>query len=90
MTCVFIIALALLDCQISSFVDERHLIVLTKNAAYNMYIYYNDVPYVIVNGYKQAQYSVTTAIGLFKSVISSIFVVMSYYLADRFAGYRIF
>ncbi|MDR1540787.1 MAG: ABC transporter permease subunit [Clostridiales bacterium] len=41
-------------------------------------------------GIQQAQYSVATAIGLFKSVISSVFVVMSYYLADQFAGYRIF
>lgn len=41
-------------------------------------------------GIQQAQYSLATAIGLFKSVISAIFVVISYYLADRFAGYRIF
>lgn len=41
-------------------------------------------------GIVQAQYSVATAAGLFKSVISSFFIILSYWLADRFAGYRIF
>jgi len=36
------------------------------------------------------QFSVATAVGLFKSVISLIFISASYYLAYRFANYRIF
>ncbi len=38
----------------------------------------------------QAQYSVGTAVGLFKSVISLIMVTISYLLADKAANYRIF
>jgi len=41
-------------------------------------------------GLVNAQYSLSTAAGLFKSVISCVFVVTSYKLADKFAGYRIF
>jgi putative aldouronate transport system permease protein len=41
-------------------------------------------------GIEQAQFSEATAVGLFKSVISLIFVSLSYYLASRFANYRIF
>lgn len=41
-------------------------------------------------GFKQTQYSLSTAAGLFKSVISLVFILASYYLADRFAGYRVF
>ena len=41
-------------------------------------------------GIEQAQYSLSTAAGLFKSVVSLIFIVASYYLADRYAGYRVF
>lgn len=41
-------------------------------------------------GLEQAQYSVSTAVGLFKSVISIIMVSMSNYLAGRFANYRVF
>ena len=41
-------------------------------------------------GIEQAQYSLSTAAGLFKSGVSLIFIVASYYLADRFAGYRVF
>ena len=37
-----------------------------------------------------AQYGVAAAMGLFKSVVSCIFVVLSYWLAYRFANYRIF
>ena len=40
-------------------------------------------------GIEQAQYSVGTAIGLFKSVVSAILIVTSYVLADKLAGYRI-
>ncbi len=46
--------------------------------------------YVYRLGIQQAQYSVGTAIGLFKSVVSCIMVTLSYFLADRVAGYRIF
>jgi len=41
-------------------------------------------------GIEQAQYSLSTAAGLFKSVVSLIFIVTSYYLADKFTGYRVF
>ena len=41
-------------------------------------------------GFENGGYSISTAAGLFKSVISSFFVILSYKLADRFAGYRIF
>jgi putative aldouronate transport system permease protein len=41
-------------------------------------------------GIEQAQYSLSTAAGLFKSAVSLVFVVASYYLADRIAGYRVF
>ncbi|GAG06937.1 unnamed protein product, partial [marine sediment metagenome] len=41
-------------------------------------------------GIEQAQYSLSTAAGLFKSAVSMIFIVASYYLADRLAGYRVF
>jgi len=41
-------------------------------------------------GIEQAQYSLATAAGLFKSIVSLIFIVVSYYLADKFTGYRVF
>ncbi|MDF2649937.1 MAG: sugar transporter permease [Paenibacillus sp.] len=41
-------------------------------------------------GMVDAQYSVATAVGLFKSLVSLLFVSLSYVLAYRFAGYRIF
>lgn len=41
-------------------------------------------------GIESAQYSLATAAGLFKSGVSLVFVVASYALADKFAGYRIF
>jgi putative aldouronate transport system permease protein len=41
-------------------------------------------------GIKQAQYSVGTAVGLFKSVVSAILIGLSQFLADRLAGYRVF
>lgn len=46
--------------------------------------------YVYRLGLEQAQYSVGAAIGLFKSLISCIMVSLSYVLADKVAGYRIF
>lgn len=41
-------------------------------------------------GLEQMQYGVATAVGLFKSVISFIFITISYLLAYRYANYRIF
>lgn len=35
-------------------------------------------------------YGLATAVGLLKSVISTVLIVISYKLADKFAGYRIF
>lgn len=46
--------------------------------------------YVYRLGIQQAQYSVGTAVGMFKSVISAFMILFSYYLADKFAGYRVF
>ena len=46
--------------------------------------------YVYRLGIQQAQYSIGTAVGMFKSVISGVLICMSYYLADRLAGYRVF
>lgn len=41
-------------------------------------------------GMEQMQYGVATAVGLFKSVVSFVFITGSYYMAYRFANYRIF
>ncbi|HEL1811222.1 TPA: sugar ABC transporter permease [Streptococcus suis] len=46
--------------------------------------------YVYRLGIQQAQYSVGAAVGLFKSVVSCIMVVTSYFLAEKFAKYRVF
>lgn len=46
--------------------------------------------YVYRLGVEQAQYSVGTAVGLFKAAVSGTLLCLSYYLADRFAGYRVF
>ncbi|MHA6530126.1 ABC transporter permease [Paenibacillus sp. BAC0078] len=46
--------------------------------------------YVYRLGIQQAQYSVSAAVGLFKSVISCILVGVSYILAYKVANYRIF
>jgi putative aldouronate transport system permease protein len=46
--------------------------------------------YVYRVGLISAQYSVAGAIGLFKAVMGFVLIVIAYYLADRFAGYRIF
>ena len=45
--------------------------------------------YVFRVGLVSAQYSLAGAVGLFKSIIGFVLIVISYYLADRFAGYRI-
>lgn len=41
-------------------------------------------------GMNDAQYSVATAVGVFKSIVSSIMVVFSYWLARKTSDYRIF
>ena len=41
-------------------------------------------------GLIDAQYGAATAVGLFKSIISTIFISTSYYLAYTFSNYRIF
>lgn len=41
-------------------------------------------------GIEDGQFGPSTAVGLFKSIVSMIFVLSSYKLADKFAGYRIF
>lgn len=41
-------------------------------------------------GLQQAQYGIASAVGLFKSVVSLVFISVSYYLAYRLANYRIF
>lgn len=41
-------------------------------------------------GIVEAQYALSTAAGFFKSIVSLIFIVTSYYMADKFAGYRVF
>jgi putative aldouronate transport system permease protein len=41
-------------------------------------------------GLTQAQYGLATAVGLLKSVISFILIVISYKLASKYANYRIF
>ncbi|MFC5405639.1 ABC transporter permease [Cohnella soli] len=46
--------------------------------------------YVFRIGIQKAQYGIATAIGLFKSVVSLVFISLSYFLAYRFANYRIF
>ncbi|GGD72549.1 ABC transporter permease [Paenibacillus nasutitermitis] len=46
--------------------------------------------YVFRIGMVDTQYGVATAVGLFKSVVSCIFISISYVLAYRLANYRIF
>lgn len=46
--------------------------------------------YVYRIGLVNLQYSLGTAVGLFKSVISFVLIIIAYKLADRFAGYKIF
>ena len=46
--------------------------------------------YVYRMGLANLQYSFGTAVGLLKSVVSFVLIVLSYKLADQFAGYRIF
>lgn len=46
--------------------------------------------YVYRLGLIDMQYSLSTAIGLLKSVVSSALIIVSYWLANKFAGYKIF
>ena len=46
--------------------------------------------YVYRMGLVKLQFSFGTAVGLLKSVVSFALIILSYKLADRFAGYRIF
>lgn len=46
--------------------------------------------YVYRMGLINLQYSFATAVGLLKSVVSFVLIIVSYILADRYAGYRIF
>lgn len=41
-------------------------------------------------GIVETRFAISTAAGFFKSIISMIFVSLSYLLADRWAGYRVF
>jgi putative aldouronate transport system permease protein len=46
--------------------------------------------YVYRTGLIQGQYSLGTAVGLFKTVISLILIGISYWVASKYANYRIF
>ncbi len=46
--------------------------------------------YVYRMAFVSYQFSLSTAIGLTKSIVSFVLISLSYWLADRFAGYRIF
>jgi len=46
--------------------------------------------YIFRVGIEHAQFSLGAAVGLFRAVISGILIAASFYLADRFAGYRVF
>lgn len=60
---------------------------------YNVLVYESaDIidTYVYRMGLIQAQFSVATAVGLLKSCISAALILASYFMARRFANYRIF
>ena len=46
--------------------------------------------FVYRTGLIDLKYSLATAVGVFKSAISLLMISVSYFLADHFAGYRIF
>ena len=46
--------------------------------------------WVYRSGLKGAQYSLGAAVGLFRSVVSFVMLTLSYYLAYKFADYRVF
>ena len=46
--------------------------------------------FVYRQGILQAQYSLATALGLARSIVGFVLILASYWLADKFANYRIF
>lgn len=46
--------------------------------------------YVYRAGFESYQFSLATAVGLMKSIVSFVLIIVSYWCADRFANYRIF
>ena len=46
--------------------------------------------YVYRAGLQNGQFSIATAVGLFKSVVAFIMLALAYWLANRFSNYRIF
>jgi len=46
--------------------------------------------YIYRIGLVQAQFGLATAVGLFKSAVSMVLILISYKLAEKFANYRIF
>jgi len=46
--------------------------------------------YIYRVGLVQAQFGLATAVGLFKSAVSMVLILISYMLAEKFANYRIF
>ena len=46
--------------------------------------------YVYRTGLQEMQFGLATAVGLLKSVVSFILILVSYGLASRYANYRIF
>ena len=46
--------------------------------------------YVYRVGLERAQYALGTAVGMFKALVSGTLIILSYFLADRVAGYRVF
>jgi len=46
--------------------------------------------WVYRRGLVQSEYSLSTALGLVKSVAGFVLILLSYYLAGKFANYRIF
>lgn len=63
---------------------------------YNMYnpLVYESIDiidtFVYRIGLVEMQYGLSTAVGLFKSVVSMILIILSYWLARKWTGYRIF
>jgi len=41
-------------------------------------------------GLQNGKYSIGTAVGLFKSVVSCVLILVSLFIADRVANYRVF
>lgn len=46
--------------------------------------------YIYRLGILNGQYSIATAVGLFKSAVGMVLILVSYWMAGKFAGYRIF